>query len=234
MTEQQEREASSPESDERALHIAHDVRNLLQGAAGIAELLEAAERDPERAERLRAMILHVGHASTLLEDLLRWGIGAARPICDFDLGTVALSAAAALRARAGRSLRIELVDPGRRVILRGRENDAIGAVCNLVWNALEAMHAAGATEPRVDLRWGVNRQGPFLEVRDYGPGLPAGFVAGRAPRTEDDGRVHGIGLASVRRVMREHGGALEAATAAGGGAVMRMQFGVQRDLDFEA
>lgn len=230
-----DREVERPPTGDWVLLVAHDVRNLLHSVAGIAETLERGERDAARAEQLRALRYQAGHAATLTEDVLRRAMGAPpQPLLELDLGTAALSASAALHARAGRSLRVELVDPGERVLVRGREHDVVRAICNLMWNALEAMHGAGAAEPRVDLRWGRDAHGPFLEVRDYGPGMPEGAAPRRAAARED-GLVHGYGLASVRQVMEEHGGSLRAAQAPEGrGAVMRLQFGVQRVLDFGA
>lgn len=230
---QHEREEKRP--GDGLLPLAHDVRNLLMGAAGQAELLEEEEADGGRAERLRSLRFQVGHAATLLEDLLRRGLGALPESADFDLGTAALSAATALRAGAGRALRIELVDPGARVVVHGLEHDVVRAACNLMWNALNAMVGARVASPRVDLLWGRNGQGAFLAVRDYGPGLPAGHARPRRAGPGADGLIHGLGLESVRQVMAEHGGELRAeAPADGAGAVMRLQFGLQRRLDFGA
>ncbi|MDA1260142.1 MAG: HAMP domain-containing sensor histidine kinase [Planctomycetota bacterium] len=236
-----EHEAASENSGERnaksdwAILVAHDVRNLLSGAAGMAELLQVAEEDPEKAERLRSIRRQVGHAATLLEDLIRRSLVRVPTMERVDLGVVALSANTTLLARAGAALRIERIEPGERVHVRGRPNDLERALCNLMWNALEAMHAQDAAEPRLDLSWGRNAEGAFLEVRDYGPGLPKGALAQKLPGLgAADGRVHGLGLASVRQVMEEHGGRLTAENAATGrGATLRLQFGTQPELAFD-
>jgi signal transduction histidine kinase len=233
--------APEPDDERRAsartaVLVAHDVRNLLGGAAGMTELLEVGETDPAKAERLRAIRRQIGHAATLLEDLIVRILVRPPPMESVDLGVVALSANAKLLARAGGSLRVERVEPEQRVFVRGRPHDLERALCNLMWNALEAMHAHGTERPRLDLRWGRNPEGAFLEVRDYGPGLPPGLLAEKAPGVgAGDGRMHGLGLASVRHVMEEHGGRLTAAGAdGGGGAVLRLQFGTQPELEFGA
>jgi signal transduction histidine kinase len=65
-----------------------------------------------------------------------------------------------------------------------------------------------------------------LEVRDHGPGLPAGmehqvfsrFVRGAGPADLAADSGTGLGLAIVRAVANSHGGDVTAANAAGGGA----------------
>lgn len=234
--EAREREPDGERNCQTAVLIAHDVRNLLGGAAGMTEILEAAASEPAVAERLRAVRRQIGHAGTLLEDLIVRILLRPPPLEKVDLGIVALSANAKVMARAGGKLRVERIEPGERVFVRGRPNDLERALCNLMWNALEAMHADRVAEPRLDLRWGRNPEGAFLEVRDHGPGLPPGVIGEARPGVDAaDGRVHGLGLASVRQVMEEHGGRLTAEdVGAGRGAVLRLQFGTQPELAFEA
>lgn len=223
-----------PNSANWAVLVAHDVRNLLSGAAGMTELLEAAEVDLARCDRLRAIRHQVGHAATLLEDLIVRSLVRPPPMESIDLGTVAIRANTKLLAGVGASLRVVLVEPGRRIPVHGRAHDIERAICNLMWNALEAMRNHRVVEPRLDLRWGRNPEGAYLEVRDYGPGLPPGTLAQKKPgRNGSDGLVHGLGIASVRHVMDEHGGRLVAENEADGlGAVLRLQFGTQPEFEF--
>jgi hypothetical protein len=69
-----------------------------------------------------------------------------------------------------------------------------------------------------------------IEVRDDGPGFPAGFLPHaferfRRPdtgRSRDDGGT-GLGLAIVRAIAAAHGGTASAASKPGGGAVVRVR-----------
>ena len=96
------------------------------------------------------------------------------------------------------------------------------AVSNLVDNALR--HAG---EP-VEIELKKNSGAAVIEVRDRGPGIPAGeaerlkrpFTRLEAARSGPPGA--GLGLAIVERIARAHGGALELAPREGGGLVARL------------
>ena len=69
-----------------------------------------------------------------------------------------------------------------------------------------------------------------IEVRDDGPGFPAGFLPHAFERfaRPDSGRSRGdggagLGLAIVRAIAAAHGGAATAANKPGGGAVVRLR-----------
>lgn len=218
--------------------LAHDVRNLLAVALGNVEFLEA-EGGQEFAQRLRAVRRPLVKAGMLCEEMLAAEAGARpAPFEDVDLGTVAHSACADFHARAGDAVRVQVAGPDGRTIVRGRLQELTRAVLNLMWNALDAMEDARVHPLRLDLAWGRDARGAWLELRDYGPGLtPQQLTELSRPfrSTHADGRVRGLGLPGVQRILRVHGGALSASPpAAGPGTVMRMQFGVQKELEFGA
>lgn len=228
---------SPPGFSESAL-LAHDVRNLLAVALGNVEILET-EIGAEWMHRLRAVRRPLVKAGMLCEEMLAAEAGARpAPFEDVDLGTVAHSATADFHARAGDAVRVQVAGPDSRTIVRGRLQELSRALLNLMWNALDAMEDARERQPRLDLSWGRDERGAWLELRDYGPGLSPQQLAelSRPFRsTHADGRVRGLGLTGVQHILRCHGGALSAERpGAGPGTVMRMQFGVQKELEFEA
>jgi len=115
------------------------------------------------------------------------------------------------------------VPPGLAAVL---DADRIGqAVDNLVANALRFAPSGSV----VELAAWADGTDLTIEVRDTGPGFPAGFlplVFGRF-RRPDDGRSRGdggagLGLAIVQAIVAAHGGVATAGNRAGGGAVLRL------------
>lgn len=93
------------------------------------------------------------------------------------------------------------------------------AVVNLVDNAIEATRDGGRVTVRA-LRRGT---AAVLEVEDAGAGLPTDDLELLTrPFFSTKGRGSGMGLAIVHRVVRDHGGTLEAETLERGGATFRI------------
>lgn len=92
------------------------------------------------------------------------------------------------------------------------------ALDNLLANAIKFSDAGGTVEVRLARDGGD----ACLSVRDHGPGVPEAelaalarpfFRGANAARAEG----HGLGLAIVQRIVRAHGGSLDAVNADGGG-----------------
>lgn len=229
---------NSPPQDEvapEAALAAHDLRNLLSTVLGHAELqlriLDDGGGQPEALrESLEAMQLAATRASTLCEAMLAHDD--ADRVEPLDLGEMARVAGELLMTRSGGAVELRLA--GEEGIQVHGQHDAIErALLNLMWNAVDAQSSNPSQELR--LEWGQDTTGPWLEVADRGPGLPGGKLgdlerAGRSTR----GGGRGLGLAGVARTMRRHGGRLRGRDRDGGGAVLRLEFGLERELDFDA
>ena len=132
---------------------------------------------------------------------------------------------AAGRARAaGVSCRVNAPDGLVAAVDPDRIREAVD---NLVDNALRF---APAGTP-IALSASTIGQDLLIEVRDSGPGFPAGFLPHafeRFARPADSGRARseggaGLGLAIVSAIARAHGGWVSAANQPGGGAVTALQ-----------
>lgn len=223
------------EAAREAALAAHDLRNLLATVVGHADLqLQAAEQgatDREAlCESLRSVRLAAGRAAALCEELsaLESGGGRAEPV---ELGALARGAGELLLTGSGGAVALELAGEAP-VVVHGRRGALERALLNLMWNAVDAQRDS----PRPELRvaWGAGEAGAWLEVADRGPGLPGGAlgdlsIAGRS--SNGDGR--GLGLHAVARTMRRHGGRLRGGAREGGGALLRLEFGLERELDFD-
>ncbi|WP_063780700.1 sensor histidine kinase [Nonomuraea sp. SBT364] len=183
---------------------AHELRSPI---ATLRARLELAEPSELTAEALA----DVERIQTLAADLLllaRLDAGEPPPAADVDLGQVAMEEA--LRARRRPDVELDLeIEPD--VVVRGSRGHLARLVTNLTDNAVR--HAAS----RVLVRVGTDGDRAVLQVRDDGPGIPAGqreavfdrFTRLDEARARDAGGA-GLGLAIARDIATLHGGTLTA------------------------
>jgi two-component system sensor histidine kinase MprB len=110
----------------------------------------------------------------------------------------------------------------RPTTIRGVSTRVQRAIVNVLDNAVKWSPPGGEVELRL--------AGGELSVRDHGPGfaeadLPHVFERFYRARDARGLPGSGLGLAIVRQAADAHGGAVTAANAPGGGAVMRVSFG---------
>jgi signal transduction histidine kinase len=191
---------------------AHELRGPLSAALlGLHGLAS----DAGASRRVAAVELELRRAGLALADLDAAPHGRRAPQCAEPVDVRALLAEAVEAWRpVARSLASELLfDPGgTRPIVCADRLRLTQAVGNLVLNALE--HGTGP----VRLRAHATRTHVRIEVRDHGPGLPAGLDA-LSERAAHAGR-RGHGLAIAARVVRRHGGRLLTAPVGSGACVV--------------
>jgi signal transduction histidine kinase len=200
-----------------AASVAHEVRNPL---TGMKLLVEAALR-PARPQALSREDLEVIRDEiTRLDQTVQHFLDFARPAPLVrrvtDLREVVTRPVELVRARARQQqveVRAELPDEPVNVDLDAGQLGTV--VVNLLLNALDALPRGG----RVNVEVRANESECRLRVSDTGPGIPpellprlfTPFASGKATGT-------GLGLSLARRIVEEHGGTIEAANAAEGGA----------------
>jgi two-component system sensor histidine kinase MtrB len=210
--------------------VSHELRTPLTAMTAVADILgddTAAPVDGTAAARLVAQ--EIRHLNRLVEDLIeisRFDAGSAQLIAeDTD---VAAAVQECLRARNWADACPE-VPAGLTVRLDRRRFDVI--VANLVGNALR--HGAPPVTVRASVQAGqAGGSELVLEVRDHGPGLPAGaighvfdrFYKADSARARSEGS--GLGLAIAQENARLHGGRIDAANDPGGGAVFTVRLPV--------
>jgi two-component system sensor histidine kinase MtrB len=210
--------------------VSHELRTPLTAMTAVADILgddTAASVDGTAAARLVAQ--EIRHLNRLVEDLIeisRFDAGSAQLIAeDTD---VAAAVQECLRARNWADACPE-VPAGLTVRLDRRRFDVI--VANLVGNALR--HGAPPVTVRASIQAGrAGGSELVLEVRDHGPGLPAGaighvfdrFYKADSARARSEGS--GLGLAIAQENARLHGGGIDAANDPGGGAVFTVRLPV--------
>lgn len=197
--------------------MAHELRNPLASLKGHAQLLledleEAGDaKKTTKAARVVAEAERIEALTTSLLDFVRDGPIERTTVAPRELVEMALAD----------------LDRKRVVVHSGAAPDRLDAdtsrlaraAHNLIENALQA-----AETGEVEVEVAARGADVIVEVRDRGPGIPAGsetsifepFVTTRTKGT-------GLGLAVARRIAEQHEGTLTAANREGGGAVFTLR-----------
>lgn len=226
---------------------AHDINNLLGVAMGHAdfhlkvarEALSAGKPLPQESlevlcQSLESIRQSTAYSMTLCGDMLALADGRPPQMLPVRLAPLVEEAAEIFRARSAGAASV-LPEGCEELHVRGHRTDLQRTLINLMWNAFEAMD--GQAERHLMVKWGEADGAAFIDVIDCGPGLPDGHLADLTRPFHSNkggsGKVRGLGLYSAARVMRQHGGRLLGRNRKdGSGAALRLQFGLERELDF--
>lgn len=206
--------------------ISHDLRTPLRGIAGIARILEtdyATSLDHTAKDLLVRMRESAQRMGGLIEDLLKLSrLTRAEVLLEtVDLAALARNVFEDLRAGEPQR-RVALVVP-EKLEVRGDRRLLALVLENLLGNAWK--FTARKDDARIELGADSKDDGtPVYFVRDNGAGFdPAHAQHLFAPfhrlHRDDEFPGTGIGLATVQRIIRRHGGDIRAEGVPGKGAV---------------
>jgi two-component system, sporulation sensor kinase E len=202
--------------------LLHDLRGPLNSLTMHLEVLKRTVRDddPVAEDSLRTVLVQLGRLSAMLPaafDVAALELGPLQPV---DLGAVATA------AQKDASGPITLAD-GRWPVVLGDEGLLRVALGHLVSNAVEATGAESARPPTVSA-WTEGDEAQ-LSVRDWGRGMPTTDpnLLIRLLRSTKPGHA-GLGLVTVERIVRLHGGTLRFACPGDGTQVTLTLPGARR------
>ena len=208
-------------SNERLAHFAgqvsHDLKNPLTSVSLSLESLEMDITEPDQADTIARARRGIDRMDGLIDNLLEFASqGVAPGDDDVDLGG---ELALALDDLAGQ-VSLASVQAEELPAARGDAAQLRSVLMNLVHNA--AKFSRDGVPPEIQVSSlpldGRNR----IEVRDRGRGIPVEQQERVfAPLTRLDKTVDGagIGLATCRRIVEAHGGAMGVEERPGGGSV---------------
>jgi two-component system, OmpR family, sensor kinase len=230
-----QRQASEDRLRRFLADASHELRTPLASIRGYAELYRmGAARSPEDLEKaMRRIEDEAARMGVLVEDLLtlaRLDEIAEAPHTAVDVAALAGDAVEDARVVAPeRSIALSV---DGRAVVEGDAHQLRQVLGNLLRNALVHTPAGTAIEVGVEMDDASVR----VDVRDHGPGLPAGDPAAlferfwRAEGGRERGKAGaGLGLAIVAAIVDAHGGTVSAADAVGGGAVFSVVLPVGAD-----
>ena len=218
--------------------IAHDLNNVLAalhaGTAFLQQLPAGTELgDPRVRECLRDLSLATSQGAELTRGILRIVRGKRSVREPVDLGCLVVEVARILRHTIDHSIHVETaVEP--EVVVHGNHSELQQVLLNLCLNARDAMAqggrlrvAVGLVTPPPDVGLVVDRLCAVLEVSDTGTGIdPETEARIFEPffTTKREGAGFGIGLSTVRELVKLHGGRITLDTKHGRGSVFRLYF----------
>jgi len=222
-----DREQTIQRQREFVADASHELRTPLTSILANLELLEAELGDDPAtggSAATASALRSSRRMSRLVADLLllaRADAGRAGSVELCDLGSIVAAAVDEVRPiAAGHEL---VVSAPAGITVDGNPDELHRMILNLLENAIR--HTPAGSTAWVELS--ADGDVAVLEVRDDGPGLPAGsddsvfgrFVRGAGPADRNaNGEGTGLGLSIVRAVTSSHHGSVAAASREGGGA----------------
>ncbi len=200
-----------------AAGIAHEIRNPLASISGSLELLRSAQGLSGEEGRLMEIALReIERLNGLITDFLEYARPRAPSLELLDLGEEVSSLAgtiAGLMAGADAPA-VKVVERERGLWVRADRDHLSGVLWNLVRNAREAGEVH-----QVDLAVGRQPDGQiFLAVSDRAEGVaPEHLPHIFEPFYTRKEKGTGLGLATVQRIVQEHGGTIDVSSTVGRG-----------------
>jgi two-component system, NtrC family, sensor histidine kinase PilS len=205
---------------ELAAGIAHEIRNPLASISGSVQVL-SKELNVGSAERrlMEIIVSESNRLSKILEEFLRFVRPQERRVAPFDVATTISEVMDLFRLsdEVSDAHRIEVDVEPRSSRLSGDRDQIRQIVYNIAKNAVHAMSAGGTLTVR-------GREGHdwyTIRFSDTGRGMSEEELSRLFTpfSTAFDGGT-GLGMAIVRRIVEEHGGAIDAASRPGEGTTV--------------
>ncbi len=224
-----EREAGERRLRRFLADASHELRTPLASIRGYSELYRiGAAREPAEVERAMDRIeAESARMGGLVDDLLTLArVDEVREPAREPLDLRELLEDARDDARAAAPAREITLTPTGPVPIEADGDALRRVIANLVRNAI--VHTPEGTP--IELTLAATDSWATLTVRDHGPGLPPGdpnavferFWRDSSSRGRDDGGA-GLGLAIVAAIVSAHGGTVDAANPADGGALFTVR-----------
>ncbi len=213
-----------------AATVAHDFNNLLSAVEANLHLLRH-DALPEQLELIADVGVAVDRGATLAQRLLRFGRPDEAVLERCELRELVGDAQPLLRLLPN-SIRV-LVSHGPEPAPVRADRDLIAFVLmNLAVNARDAMPSGGRLSITTSVRDRDGTRYGVLEVSDTGPGVPAELrerIFEPFFTTKPRGEGTGLGLCSVRDLVRQVGGEVTVTDAVGGGASFVVALPLERE-----
>lgn len=217
-----------------AASLAHEIKNPLAGIQGAVDILIQRRRpnDPERS-LLEGVRGEVGRIDAIVQSMLD---RAQPPVFNFRHASVneavhrAVTLAGYQASKAastqGRRIKVEFIADPSPIVMNIDAAQIEVAAHGLLTNAIEAIDGDGTVIVRLSECAREDGEGGevVIEVEDSGRGIAEGDLSRIfSPFFGTNPNGAGLGLPTVRRIARAHGGRVEAASTPGRGSAFTIR-----------
>jgi two-component system cell cycle sensor histidine kinase/response regulator CckA len=204
--------------------MAHDLNNALAPILMGAQLLRRKTDDPESRNLLAMMEMSTHRGADMVRQVLLFARGRGGEFERLQLGSLVKELQKMVRETFPKNVEIETFVPSDLAPVQGNVTQLYQVLLNLCVNARDAMPNGGKLSIAVDnAEYDSNgKAGPFVSimVSDTGTGMPPEVIAKIFDpffTTKGEGRGTGIGLSTVDRIVKNHGGLLRVESKPGEG-----------------
>ncbi|MHC4386617.1 MAG: ATP-binding protein [Planctomycetota bacterium] len=224
LTEQQKKRMT--EAGQAAMNMSHGIKNIVQSLRSGQEVMDEAlqRRDMEVAKRTWNILKqNLDRIQKLSLDMLKFSKDEALNVQPCHFNRLVESVVQTVRPQADQRQIEIIVHADEQIEPVPLDTEKMqDVIMNLLINAIEAV------EPKtgqivVQTELDSNSQHVILQVSDNGPGIEDTRVIFEPFHSTKDNVGAGLGLTIARRVIQKHGGALEAKSLPGKGAMFTVR-----------
>ena len=197
---------------EMAAVLVHEVKNPLAAVRGAIQVIGGRVAASD-SRVISEIIARLDSLNELMKDLLLFARPPQLHLAPVDVASLVQNVVALLRHDpATKDVTIDLAGPAGRVVADG---DLLsGVFLNVLLNAAQAMQGRGTIRVSITQRDGVC----LVDIADDGPGIPAPVREKLfTPFFTTKARGTGLGLATAKRIVEQHGGTIGIECPADGG-----------------
>ena len=226
LTEKQIRQERLAGIGQTVSSTSHDMRNIMMGISGGAQMMELACSDEswEQARNAAGIVRRsLARFEHLVDSLLAYARQAELKLEEVDLGPLVYEVITAVGPEARKrqiDVQFDNRAPGNVTI---DTQQMYRVLLNLVKNAMEAMEGKGGT---IRIESGSEEGSVYVRVRDTGHGIPAELLGkiGQPFFTTKAESGTGLGLAICYRIMEQHRGKIDVSSTPDEGTTFTLMF----------